>query len=376
MKPVYLNLYKDYFSEKEKIILQSGNLSASAFIFSTGVHGLRVRNAKGELVILPFQGQQIWSAYFCGRDLTMKSVFPYPFPTLDYLRTYGGFLIHCGATAMGVPSDKDNHPLHGELPNIPYREAYIRFGKDEGGRYLAVGGKAEYKLAFSVDYTAEPEIKLYEEDSVFQVTMSITNLRSHPMEYMYLCHINFRPFDGSRLVYSAPADKEHIKVHFTIPNELPALKKNALRAYMQQIAENPQIHNVVDPNTQVYDPEIVLTVKYLADRNGYAHSMQVMPDGDACYVAFMPDQLPIGIRWISRTGDEDAMGLVLPATAEHMGYLDAKKNGWIRTIGPKKRITMTMKAGYLDKENASRMKNTIISIIGSDCQVDKNNCNV
>ena len=61
-----------------------------------------------------------------GRQLTMRSMFDQPQATRNYLETYGGFLIHCGFTAMGVPTKEDSHPLHGELPNAPYRQAYHR----------------------------------------------------------------------------------------------------------------------------------------------------------------------------------------------------------------------------------------------------------
>lgn len=362
MESAKLYLHKSFFNEVEKTILQAVSLSASVFQFPSGVCGLRVKNVKGELVILPFQGQQIWSACFYGRELTMKSTFSQPFPTTDFLKTYGGFLIHCGATAMGVPSEKDSHPLHGELPNMPYDQAYISYGEDEKGRYLAVGGRTQYTVAFGVSYSAEPEIRLYENSSIIDVSLKIINLRSGPMEYMYLCHINFRPVDGSRLVYSALDDKEHIKVHIDIPKDMAKPERDALKAYMTRIAEHPEVHNVVDPSTQIYNPEIVFAIKYMADKDGYAHSMQVMPDGNACYVAFKPEQLPIGVRWIARTGDEDAMGLVLPATAEHKGLANAKENGWMKTIDPGKSVTMTMKVGYLDKMGTESMESSIKAI--------------
>ena len=71
---------------------------------------MRLSNGEGELIILPFQGQQIWSANFGGRDLTMRSMFDQPRATRNYLETYGGFLLHCGFTAMGVPAEGDTHP--------------------------------------------------------------------------------------------------------------------------------------------------------------------------------------------------------------------------------------------------------------------------
>ena len=48
---------------RERPLLASGDLSASLFRYDSGVAGLRLRNAQGELVMLPFQGQQIWSGW-------------------------------------------------------------------------------------------------------------------------------------------------------------------------------------------------------------------------------------------------------------------------------------------------------------------------
>jgi hypothetical protein len=79
---------------------------ASTFRYDSGVEALRIANKMGSLVLLPFQGQQIWSAEFGGRNLTMKSMFDEPRATTQYLENYGGFLLHCGATAMGVPGQR------------------------------------------------------------------------------------------------------------------------------------------------------------------------------------------------------------------------------------------------------------------------------
>lgn len=364
MEIARMNLQRSFFGESEKTLLQSGGLTASAFAFPGGVCGLRVKNARGELVMLPFQGQQIWSARFCGRDLAMRSSVLRPAPTTDFLRTYGGFLLHCGATAMGVPSASDGHPLHGELPNMPYGEAHIAIGEDEKGRYIAVGGRAQHTVAFGTNYAAEPEVRLHEDATVADVTMTISNLRSQPMECMYLCHINFRPFEGSRLVYSAPADGEHVKVHFVIPPGMDPAAASALEGYMKRVAEDPSVHDSVDSGTQVYNPEIVMTIRYLADGEGYAHAMQVLPDGGACYVAFRPEELPYGLRWIARTGDEDALGLVLPATAEHLGLNHARRNGQIKMLDAHEKMTVHMKVGYLEGRDAAAVHSRIDSILG------------
>ncbi len=95
------------FTDRETTLVEYGSLSAQAFRFQSGVQAVRIQNGLGELVLLPFQGQQIWSAHFLGRDLTMKSMFNQPRLTRTYLENYGGFLIHCGMMAMGVPGPGD-----------------------------------------------------------------------------------------------------------------------------------------------------------------------------------------------------------------------------------------------------------------------------
>ena len=97
-----LYLEPEFFGEKEKLLVRHATLSAYTFRYESGVCALRLENELGQLITLPFQGQQIWSAEFGGRNLTMKSMFDEPNATRTYLENYGGFMLHCGATAMGL----------------------------------------------------------------------------------------------------------------------------------------------------------------------------------------------------------------------------------------------------------------------------------
>ena len=120
---VQVSLHPHFFTEKKRLFLESGALKAELFLYDSGVAAVQLENGVSELIMLPFQGQQIWSATFGGRNVTMKSMFSQPKPTTDYVQTYGGFLLHCGFTAMGVPTEEDDHPLHGELPNAQFQQA-------------------------------------------------------------------------------------------------------------------------------------------------------------------------------------------------------------------------------------------------------------
>ncbi|MGB1546880.1 MAG: DUF4432 domain-containing protein, partial [Candidatus Puniceispirillaceae bacterium] len=88
---VRLELYRSHFEETERQLVEIGGLCVSTFRYASGIEALRVRNVRGEVIILPFKGQQIWRASFDGRDLTMKSMFDEPVDTMVYLQNYGAF---------------------------------------------------------------------------------------------------------------------------------------------------------------------------------------------------------------------------------------------------------------------------------------------
>ncbi len=361
MTPIRIHLRPEQFTEHPFHVAEYGPLRATAFRFPSGVAGLRLENELGHLVMLPFQGQQIWSAHFRGRELTMRSMFDQPWPTQDYLRTYGGFLLHCGATRMGVPGPEDDHPLHGELPNAPFQEAWLEVGQDREGPYMALSGRYRYTVAFAFNYDAVPRVTLHGNSARIHVDLAVHNRKRTPMELMYLAHANFRPVDNGRLVYSARPTPEHVRVRRSIPAHIrpgPGYVE-----FLETLAQDPTQHHVLRPD-RVFDPEVVFLIDYLADEEGWAHSLQIHPDGQADYVAHRPEQLPIGIRWISRTPDQDALGLVLPATAEPEGYTAEKAKGYVREIPGESTWRCEYILGALTPEEAETVTATIQAIVG------------
>ncbi len=346
---------------RARLLIEHGPLSAATFRYDSGVCALELTNDRGQLVMLPFQGQQIWDATFDGRLLTMVSMFDQPQPTREYLQTYGGFLLHCGATAMGVPTGDDAHPLHGELPNAPYQRAWVVLGEDEMGAYIGLCGSYRHTVAFSYNYVARPMVKLYAGSTLLRVSLDVHNLKRTAMELMYLAHINFRPVDNARLVYSAPCTPEHVRVRRSIPSH--GRPGPGYREFLQQLGEHPEKHHVLAPEL-VFDPELVFSIDYLADDGGWAHSLQVHPDGGADYVAHRPQELPIGVRWICRTPDQDAMGLCLPATAEPEGYHAEKAKGNIVVLPGGATWHIDLKVGTLSAERAAAVASTIAGIVG------------
>jgi len=357
-----IDLNQARFSEKETILLDSGELKASLFRFPSGVSAVRLKNELGELVILPYQGQQIWSANMCGRPLTMVHMFDQPYPTRNFLETFGGFLQHCGATAMGVPGEGDTHPLHGDLPNAPYQAAFLELGEDQHGNYLGLGGKYRHTMAFNFNYLAEPMVKLYAGSSVFHVSLAVSNLKKSSMPLMYLAHINYRSVEYGRLVYSAICDSQHMRVRA----DLPAFIKVApgYREFVQDLKEHPEKHLVLKPDL-IFDPEVVIFMDYLPDGKGWAHALQIHPDGSADVVRHRPEQLKYSNRWICRTADQNSLGFE-PATAEGTGFTSELKKGNVQTLEPGGVFLCDLQLGVLSKKETQKEEELIQNVLASD----------
>lgn len=361
MADTSIHLHPSMFSTTERTLVEQGDLRASLYEWPSGVCGVRLSNGHGNLVLLPFQGQQIWSAEFGGRNITMKSMFDMPRPTQDYLQNYGGFLLHCGFMAMGVPTPDDDHPVHGELPNAPYRSAHVELGRDEHGDYIGLGGQYNHTVAFSTNYMAEPMVKLYVGSSRFRIIFKATNLKQTPMDYMYMAHVNWRPVDDGRLVYSANSSKESVRLRESIPSHVKPTPEYL--AFMESLKNDPAQHEVLSPSLS-FDPEIVFNIDYKSDAEGWAHTMQLHPDGSADYIAHKPDQLNVGVRWICRTPDQDALGMVLPATAGPEGYTTEKAKGLVRELPGGESFTCEMALGVLGSDEAAQMTSYIGGLIG------------
>jgi hypothetical protein len=356
-----IHLHKNQFSELEKPLAEIGSLKASTFVYPSGVQAIRLQNELGQMIVLPFQGQQIWSLEFHGRNLTMKTMFNTPY-NAPYLQTYGGFLIHCGAMAMGVPGPDDTHPLHGELPNAPYQTAQLLIGEDVRGRFMTITGTYQHTVAFAHNYLAKPCVKFYENSSQINVHFELENLKNSSMDFMYMAHVNFRPIDNGKLKYSAKVSSDTVRVRSSIPSHVKPPPGYA--EFLEQLSENPSLHHNLKPGLG-FDPEVVLFIDYLADADGWAHSLQVHPSGVADYIAHKPSQLGHGVRWISRTPDQDCLGIVLPATAEPEGFSAERSKGNIKTLEAHGKFSFSLEIGALLETETKEIEAKIAALISS-----------
>ena len=353
MNKIYL--YEDFFTKEEREVFALGNLSASLFTYSTGVKAVRLKNDRGAIVVLPYMGQMIWRAEFDGYDMTMKTIFDEPIQAKEVFgETYGCFLMHCGLTAMGNPTAEDDHKPHGELPIAKYQTVYIVSGEDEGGKFVGLSGVYTHKSCYAYNYDFSPIVKIYEGKTTIDISASFTNNKDVPLEYYYLCHINHRPVDGATLEYTA--DRKAIKVNHEIPDDyFSSADRDASNAYLAELDKNPAVMDKVGAKGQCYRPEIVFYCKYDADENGYAYTLQHADNNRSTFVIHKPEELPFGIRWISRTEDEDTMGMVLPATSEHLGRNYCRRNGQSKFLKKGETVTYTMQTGLLSNDEADAM---------------------
>ena len=349
MNSTQIELYAEQFGEREKPLVTSGPLSANLFRFPSGVCTVRLRSDRGELVMLPFQGQQIWSAQMAGRSLTMKSMFDQPYPTREFLATFGAFMVHCGASGVGAPGPQDTHPLHGELPNAPYQTAQVSLGEDKKGAFIGLTGAYQHIVAFNFNYIAQPTVRLYAGSTVFQLSMTITNRKQTPMPLLYLAHINFKPVDHARLVTSAPSDPDHMRVRASVPDFM--VMPPGYREFLAELKENPSRHEKLEPGLP-FNPEVVFYIDFQAGADGWARQMQLHPDGSADVVRHRPAQLDHGARWICRIPEQDALGFE-PGTSEVEGYTAELKKGNVRSLGAGQSFHCDIEVGYLSPAEAA-----------------------
>ncbi|MHA1158623.1 MAG: DUF4432 family protein, partial [Alphaproteobacteria bacterium] len=345
MSETKLELSRSWHWGQEQHLASHGAINVATFRYPGGTHALRISTDVGEIVMLPFQGQQIWDATFLGRSLTMKTMFDQPLPTLDYMRTYGAFLIHCGATAMGPPGEGDDHPPHGELPNAVFDSAHLRFGEDDGGRYVVVGGAYRHTVAFQANYVFRPQVRITEGSTALQVSLEVENLMHSPMELMYLAHANFRPLDGSQILDNASA----LRLRTELPSHVTPSADFAQT--MERLTQTPDAHRMID-DAAVYDPEVVL---FLDFNEAEAINLARHPDGTGDFIRYPTASLPRCSRWISRTADQDCIGLALPGTAEPEGKTRERAKGNIMVLGARETYACSYDLGALDAAGAERL---------------------
>ena len=353
-------LRKEFFGELSKTLAESGEFKAETFRYSTGVEALKVSNSRGSFTILPFMGQMIWRCDFDGRELAMKSMHDEPEACkFCFNESYGCFMMHCGLTAMGNPTAEDDHVGHAELPIAPYQEAWLEFGADKDGEYVAVGGSFTNRLCFTHHYVFSPRVVLRKGVAKLEIEATVRNNKDLPLEYYYLCHVNHRPVDGSKIVES-PLAKAPI-VNHEVPEGYRKDWADATNAWLAKLDGDYKLQSTVGADGESYKPEIVNCYFHKAAKDGLATVMQVYPEGaGSVYVSYRVKELPYATRWIARTVDEDAMGMCLPATCEHKGRTYCRKHRQQKFLSSGKSVSFFIETGLLTRAETKKMAAKVV----------------
>jgi len=353
-------LERSSFEHAEKTVLEFESIRAVSFLYPSGVQALRIENDRGHIIVLPFQGQQIWDAVFDGRSLKMVNFFDQPRDTEVLVDSYGPFLFHCGALRMGAPGPDDSHPLHGELPGAHYDEAWMLFGEDEEGPYAGLTGVYRYQQAFGSKYEASPHVKMRPGSSVLDVEICIENMANKPMELMYMCHVNFFPADNAEIIQPTGWTSNDMEVRSSIPSHVTPTPE--FLEFLDSLKRNPDRTRVLRPE-DTYDPEIVFFVRNLrSDNAGNTHLLQKHIGGFSDYISYNVNDLNHTVRWILSHEDQKVNGMALPATCGPEGYHREKEKGNVRQIEGKNSKSFSVKVGALDAPATTEMEKRIESL--------------
>lgn len=351
-KRTTISLYPELFGADEKTLLTSADFRVLAWAYPSGVKALALENNRGRVVVLPYQGQMVWSAVFDGCDLTMRNMFEQPHLSPTVIGTYGCFMFHSGLLRNGCPTPDDDHPLHGEMPCAPMDRAWLEVGEDAAGSFLRLGGEYEYVMGFGDHYRAMPSVTLRAGSALFDIGMDVRNLAGKPMELMYMAHMNYAYVDGARFV--EPLGVERTRVRSSVPAHVKPTP--AWSAYMAELTEDPARLESLD-TPELYDPEIVCFFDGArADAQGNAHFLLKHPDGPAFYTRYQPAQFDHAARWILHNADQQVAAFVLPSTCEPEGYLAEKAKGNVRMLGAGQSASFSVTTGYLAAEEVQQLE--------------------
>lgn len=331
-----LPLWRELFTHQPRLLLENSGFTVSAFRYPGGVEGLKVTNARGHLVILPWLGQMIWDAEFDGRDLTMRNMFSQPKPAKEIVETYGCFAFHSGLLANGCPSPDDTHALHGEMACAAMDDAWLELEGDS----LRVGGRYEYVMGFGHHYLAEPSVTLHKASALFDIHMAVTNLASVPMPLQYMCHMNYAYVPEATFSQNLP--DEALKLRESVPAHVkPTEQWLAFNARIQQ--GEASLSTLSEPH--YYDPEIVFFADALNRYTAQPEFKMIAPDGTTFVTRFASEEFNSATRWILYNGDQQVAAFALPATCRPEGFLAAEANGTLQTLSPQETRRFTVTTG-------------------------------
>ncbi len=350
-------LYPALFGEKERPFLTAEGVKVSLFRYDTGVAAVRVANARGHAIMLPYLGQMLWDASFDGVRLGMGNKYPAPRPATVISETYGCLAFHSGLLRNGAPSPDDTHQLHGEFPCAVLESANLELGSDAKGAYVRLTGKREHIDGFTSHYVAYPSVTMRPESTQLEIGMLVENRSDEPMDLMYNCHINFDFVDGGRILQAAAYTPENVTVRTAVPGHIE--KSEGYIRLIDRLADDPGLMEHLDPSVS-FNPEQVFYLSNLGcDETGQTHVMMRRPEGDGFSVSFSPKEFPHPVRWLLRNKNVQAAGIALPSTCRPEGYLAERNARRVSQIAAGASARFDLSLGYVDRPASDRLESII-----------------
>lgn len=321
-----LRLNHHMFTDSSFELYKDNNFSITTFTYPSGIEGLKMKNSKGYLVVLPFYGLIIWDAIFDEISLKMKDMFSQPLPGPGIADTYGCFQFTSGLLANGTPGPQDDYQLHGEFPTTKMDESSLTFNEDT----ITIHSSFEYVKGFGNHYLAQPSVSLHKDSGLFDIQLKVTNLSNYqPMPLQYLCHMNYAYVANAEMSSNIP-DKA-FQLRQTIPAHVHPTPE--WLEYNDKLkASGRLINKLDDPNH--YDPEIVF---FSSDLSKYAAEAQFRVNvghGKNFLTKFSTKQFPIATRWILYNPDQQVNAFAIPGTSTPEGFHAAKEAGTLIMLKP------------------------------------------
>lgn len=321
-----IHLTHSLFNEKPFKVLENDDFSVESFTYESGVEELTVKNSRGHLTLLPYQGMIIWDAFFDGESLKMKDMFSQPLPGKGIADTYGCFQFSSGLLANGTPGPEDNYQLHGEFPTSKMSDAYL----DVEDGSITIGSSFEYVKGFGYHYLAKPSVVMHKESGLFDIKMSVTNLsKAQEMPLQYMCHMNYAYGENATLTDSLPDGT--FKLRQSVPSHVHPTKE--WLAYNDELKASGKVIDKLD-DSKHYDPEIVFFTDDLTQYSDTAEFRMTLANGKNFLTKIHTAEFPIVTRWILYNADQQVAAFALPGTSRPEGYHAAEKAGTLIFLKP------------------------------------------
>lgn len=341
---IEIELSRAMFNETEFSLLRTKGIKVDLFRYRSGVEAVRIGNARGSVIVLPFMGGMVWDATFDGVRLGMDSMFPEPRPSLDILGTYGCLLYHAGMLRNGNPGPADDHALHGEMPCARMDSAALELGNDDDGPFVRLRSRYDHRTGFGAHYRAEPTVLLRPGATAIDIGMAIRNEGGRTMDLMYMAHANLRFINGAVIEQSVPWTPAHVAIRRAVPG-LVQPDPDYL-ALLDQLGADPAQLRVLDQPELLAQEQVFYLRGLMPDADGRIAMSLRRPEGDSFQISWPAAEFSHCVRWLLVSPDERVAAIALPSTCEPEGYAAETRKGNVRHLQPGTGAVFSLQIAY------------------------------